>query len=263
MIKLICSDMDGTLLNDKKQLPDNFFDILKELKERNIEFVVCSGRSYVILKLDFEEILNDMIWICDNGAYIMSHGKNIYTSIIDKNLWLEVVEKCKQIQGIQLILSGVSGTYYTRCSEDFQKMMELYFPNRELVEDLSKVEDDIFKVTVCDSVDPKDNSFKLLNDDFKDKLSLQISGPFFLDLMNKGINKGKGVEKIQELTKATFDETMVFGDYYNDISMFSKAKYSFVMENANDDVKKYGKFIAKNNNEHGVIKAIEEYVLKK
>ncbi len=55
---------------------------------------------------------------------------------------------------------------------------------------------------------------------------------------------------------------MVFGDFYNDIEMLKEAHYSFVMENANDDMKQYGNFIAESNNDNGVIKAINEYVLK-
>ena len=55
---------------------------------------------------------------------------------------------------------------------------------------------------------------------------------------------------------------MVFGDFYNDIEMLGKAKFSFVMENANEDMKQYGNYIAKSNRDYGVIKAIEEYVLK-
>lgn len=54
---------------------------------------------------------------------------------------------------------------------------------------------------------------------------------------------------------------MAFGDFYNDVEMLQSAHYSFVMENANDDMKQYGNYIAKKNTENGVIKAIEEYVL--
>ena len=57
------------------------------------------------------------------------------------------------------------------------------------------------------------------------------------------------------------EETMVFGDYYNDIEMLKKAEYSFVMENAPEDMKQYGKYIAASNTEAGVLRAILEYAL--
>ena len=58
------------------------------------------------------------------------------------------------------------------------------------------------------------------------------------------------------------DRTLAFGDYYNDIELLRHAKYSFVMENANKDMRQYGRYIAKSNNENGVLEAVKEYVLK-
>ena len=80
--------------------------------------------------------------------------------------------------------------------------------------------------------------------------------------MNKNVNKGAALEKIQKDENISYEETMVFGDFYNDIEMLGKAKFSFVMENANEDMKQYGNYIAKSNRDYGVIKAIKEYVLK-
>ena len=80
--------------------------------------------------------------------------------------------------------------------------------------------------------------------------------------MDKNVNKGAALEKIQKDENISYEETMVFGDFYNDIEMLGKAKFSFVMENANEDMKQYGNYIAKSNRDYGVIKAIEEYVLK-
>lgn len=54
---------------------------------------------------------------------------------------------------------------------------------------------------------------------------------------------------------------MAFGDYYNDVEMLMNAKYSFVMSNSVSDMKRFGNFVAENNDKYGVIKSIEEYVL--
>ena len=89
-----------------------------------------------------------------------------------------------------------------------------------------------------------------------------VAGEIWLDIMNKNVNKGAALEKIQNDENISYEETMVFGDFYNDIEMLGKAKFSFVMENANEDMKQYGNYIAKSNRNYGVIKAIEEYVLK-
>lgn len=90
-----------------------------------------------------------------------------------------------------------------------------------------------------------------------------VSGELWVDINNKGVNKGYALEQIQKDENISFEETMVFGDFYNDIEMLQKAYYSFVMENANEDMKQYGNFIAKSNRENGVIQAINQYIFKK
>lgn len=82
-----------------------------------------------------------------------------------------------------------------------------------------------------------------------------------MDVVSKGINKGVALEKIQRTMGVSMEETMAFGDFYNDVELLGRAHYSFVMENSNDDMRKYGNFMAASNNNLGVIRAIEDYVL--
>ena len=85
-----------------------------------------------------------------------------------------------------------------------------------------------------------------------------LSGEIWLDMMAKGVNKGIAINKIQEITKYKHEETMVFGDYLNDLEMMESAYHSYAMENAHDDLKKVARFIAKKNTENGVIEKIKE-----
>ena len=80
--------------------------------------------------------------------------------------------------------------------------------------------------------------------------------------MNQGINKGSALADIKRRFGSTTDQTMAFGDFYNDIDLLNEAKYSYVMANANDDMKQYGNFTAESNSEYGVTKAISAYLAK-
>ena len=84
-------DMDGTLLDDNKQLPKNFDNIVKRLFNKNIRFVISSGRSYCTLKKQFSEYLDDMTFICDNGAYVVDKGKLLSVSVLPKDTVKEAV----------------------------------------------------------------------------------------------------------------------------------------------------------------------------
>ena len=90
---------------------------------------------------------------------------------------------------------------------------------------------------------------------------MAVSGDHWMDIMNQGVNKGSALQKLQKKLGITPEETMAFGDYYNDVEMLQQAAYSFVMENANPDLRPFGRYLAKSNREYGVAQAIRQYAL--
>ena len=78
--------------------------------------------------------------------------------------------------------------------------------------------------------------------------------------MDKGVNKGLAIKEIQDKLGISYEETMVFGDYLNDLEMMDYAYHSYAMENAHDDLKKVSRYIAKKNTEDGVIEKIKEVI---
>lgn len=261
MIKLIATDMDGTLLDSEKRIPDGLHDVLKRLKERNVKFVAASGRSYVTLYENFRPNSDDMDFICDNGAFVVVDGGVVSMSVIERSRLHAIISTCMEIPDICLVLCGVKGTYHLHYNDEFDAHVSTYYINRKQVANLLDIDDDIFKIAVCDMRGPQNNCYPVLNEIYGGKFSLQISGPLWMDIMNMGINKGDALKRLQEKLGISKAETMAFGDYYNDIELLKNAEYSFVMENANDDMFRYGKYRARSNDENGVIKAIEEYVL--
>ena len=262
MIKLIATDMDGTLLDKNGELPKEFPEVLDKLVKKNIKFVVASGRSYVKLKESFKGMEGKIDYICDNGAFVVENNEISSIEIIDREKVKEIIRVCSDIKDVQILLCGRKGAYQLDCSDNFNKEINKYYNKKYIVDDLYNVDDDIFKITVCDLGNSSKNSYKILEPKFGGDLSVVVSGAIWLDIMNKNINKGNALEKIQNDFNISKDETMVFGDFYNDVEMLKRAHYSFVMENANEDMKQYGNFIAKSNVENGVIEAIKEYVLK-
>lgn len=261
MIKLIATDMDGTLLDENSKLPKEFFSTLEKLEEKNVKFVVASGRPYPTLYENFKPISDNLYFICDNGSYIVEPGKDPIISILDKNVVNDVVRACENLSNTELVLCGVNGTYHKSCSKEIEKEINKYYINKTIVDTLIDIDDDIFKIAICDFNGSKDNSYKVLNPLFGEDYKVVVSGSVWVDINNKDINKGTALKKLQEDFNISYKETMSFGDFYNDVEMLQASHYSFVMENANEDMKQYGNFIARSNTENGVIKAIEEYVL--
>lgn len=261
MIKLIASDLDGTLLDEHKNLPPRFFETLDILSSHGVTFIAASGRSYTTLHENFMPRSDEMCFICDNGACVVENGIITEKDTLSRQATHRIIKACEAIENIHLILCGAHGSHITPYSPWFVNEVDKYYVNRNIVPDLYAVEDDIFKIAICDMAGSASNVYPILAPLFKDELNLAVSGDVWMDVMNKDVNKGSALEKIQQRLGITPEETMAFGDYYNDVELLKRAKYSFVMENSNKDMKQYGNYIARSNRENGVMQAINQYVL--
>ena len=175
----------------------------------------------------------------------------------DLNLARELIKVGRNIKDSYVILCGKKSAYIESDDKRLIEQTEKYYERYEIVSDLTKIEDDILKVTICDFAGSENNSNKYY-DDFRDKAQIAVSGEIWLDITAKGINKGVAIEEVQDLLNIKHEETMVFGDYLNDLEMMSSAYHSYAMENAHDDLKKVARFRAKSNDESGVVHAIKE-----
>lgn len=261
MIKLIVSDLDGTLVNDKKEFSPDFCSILKELKKKNIKFTIASGRSQYTLEKVFSPLDKDIYYISDNGGYIS--GDNIEEVILplSHKEAQETVKECLKIEKAQVIMCTKDKAYFVRTDEQYLDIISYYYINYEKIEDYTQIDEQILKVAVFDPLGSSKNSYPKLKDKLDKNLIGVVSSVEWLDVMNKNLNKGLALKNLQKHLGITKEETMVFGDFNNDIEMLKEAKFSFAMKNSTDKVKEVANYIAPDNNSFGVAKTISEYVL--
>ena len=260
MIKLIATDMDGTLLDDNKQLPQNFDDIVKRLFNKNIRFVISSGRSYCTLKKQFSEYLDDMTFICDNGAYVVDKGKLLSVSVLPKDTVKEAVRFCEKL-GLTVLLCGKNGTWHNSRNDSQHQEIASYYVNQVKMEDLTLVDDDVFKIAVFEESGIENDGYCKLEERFGENFNVQLSGKYWTDIMNKGVTKGTALRTIENRIGVRYEETMAFGDYLNDVDMLNNSYYSFAMSNAHESIKKVANFMTGSNNDNSVMKEIEKHCL--
>ena len=258
MIKLIATDMDGTLLNSKNEIQDGFYEVFNKLEEKGIIFAAASGRQYYNLLKRFEGIEDKMMFIAENGTFVVYKGKELVVNALDLNLARELIKVGRNIKDSYVILCGKKSAYIESDDKRLIEQTEKYYERYEIVSDLTKIEDDILKVTICDFAGSENNSNKYY-DDFRDKAQIAVSGEIWLDITAKGINKGVAIEEVQDLLNIKHEETMVFGDYLNDLEMMSSAYHSYAMENAHPKLKEICNYRAKSNDEDGVVDAIKKH----
>ena len=82
MVKFIATDLDGTLLDGERRLPEEIFPLIAKLKELGVLFAPASGRQYANLKKLFEPVADDVLFICENGALIKYRGKTLHVDAV-------------------------------------------------------------------------------------------------------------------------------------------------------------------------------------
>ncbi|MCL9780841.1 Cof-type HAD-IIB family hydrolase [Vibrio sp. S4M6] len=259
-IKFIAADMDGTLLDENGQLDPGFFRLYERLKQKNILFSPASGRQYFSLKSTFSPVANDMIFIADNGTLVMQGGREIYSSTIDTQSALEVVKLAKDIDGTHVVLCGKKSAYVdTQCTSALEEIKKYYHECLQ-VGDLLHVDDEFIKVAILHFDGSEDRIYPSINEAFGQSLKVVVSSKIWLDVMNASASKGDAIRHLQTMLGFTADETMTFGDYFNDVEMLQASRYSYAMANAHEGVKQYARYQAPSNKENGVIQVIEQYL---
>ena len=220
-VKLVVSDMDGTLLNTNSEVSDRFFIQFKKLKQRNIHFVAASGRQYQSILEKLDTIKHEISIIAENGG-IMQHDNetNILLKLSTEDV-LKTIKALRSIEDCYIVLCGRKSAYIETEDTYFISKFSKYYAEYKIVKDLTEV----------------------TNDDF-----LKIAVYHFESSLNM-LQEKMGIHK---------NETMVFGDYNNDLEMLKLAHFSFAMENAHPDVKKVANFETKNNSEEGVETILEQ-----
>ncbi len=263
MIKLIASDMDGTLLNDRKELPADFFEVLDALERRGIKFTVASGRTFDAVEHLFpEEYRHKLDFICDNGANIIHEGRNVSQTPLDRGTFEQLIEACSRIGGLKVLVCTPKGTYHLDEGEEFNTEVAKFYKNHILCDNLLNIGDTIYKLAVCDTLGTQQHAKPAIDAIFGDRLNVQVSGPIWMDVMGAGVSKGGALKRLGEILGISREDTMAFGDYYNDMDMLRYARWSFAMENGSPDVKQTAGFLAPSNNDCGVTRAIRQYALQ-
>lgn len=261
MIKLIASDMDGTLLNDKKELPGGFLEAIRALKAQGTLFAVASGRQYAALRRDFEEFVPEILFIAENGALVMQNDERLLVDPMDAKDLPEIIRVSRTMKGVYpVVCRPETAIVEEDSSSSFIQEMKRYYPGVQVVTDLMDYcgLDDVCKVAFYDEGDAKTHELPVLQRELGERLSIVLSGEHWVDVMKPGVHKGKAMEGLQKKLGILPEECMAFGDYLNDLELLRSVGESYAMENALDELKQIAKYVAPSNNDEGVMKVIRE-----
>lgn len=260
-VKTLVFDMDGTILNEKKELDKVLIEISPLLQEKGMQLIIASGRLRYMTYIYLNELqINDAPIVACNGAEI-SYRKDqspLYAAIFPLELTAKLIEKAQELQVLFHIFTtrGLIGeeragrlAYYSDANES--KATEDQVPILTGAEYLSaEYLDDTIKFLVVSKDTHAVNQFIK----YAKSLDLEVvsSGDGLTDVTLKNVTKGEALSILHKKGLIDLETTMAFGDNFNDISMLEVVKYPIVMANGETAVKDYAYEICGDNEHNGV-----------
>lgn len=243
MIKLIASDLDGTLLlNGAQQLSSHTLAFVQQLLDRGVIFVSASGRQYFNQYRLWNDLNKRLYFICENGALTMHQNKIVSKIPMDYDTAIAIANDIQNREGCEVTVNAKDTAYVCPKYHIIEShMRDVVHYHITPVSKLSQIDDEILKVAVFEH-NSISNSAEYFKNNWSDKVNVAVSGLKWMDFMDKKANKGTALSNLQQILGISPDETYVFGDNFNDIEMLQTAKYSYAMAHAADGVKKYGAY---------------------
>lgn len=259
-VKLVVTDMDGTLLNSKSEVSEQFFKLYNQLKKHNIKFIAASGRQYFSIVDRFETIRDEITIIAENGAFAMHGNQELFTLELPSEYISKSINILRNTNNVYIVLCGKKSAYIETTDAAFISMLKNYYSEYTIVDDLTKFKDDIFFKIAAFHFECSETYIFPAVKHLENEMQVIVSGENWLDISHNNANKGFALNILQKELGITKEETMVFGDYNNDLKMLTLADFSYAMENAHPNVKKIAKFQTKSNDKNGVEFILEQLV---
>ena len=268
MIKLIAIDIDGTLLNSKKELLEETKQYFKNFHNKNTEtlLVLCTGRP----ETGIRPYLKDLGYLEENHYIISQNGASIYESQTGKRVmdafvdstaiqkWIELGKK----HGISVMGAGVD--YYYSFDEDPTEWMEfdvkLVSGKLKRIPTKESLNTDFYKILLMGDEEQLNEFETIIPKEWRNEFYVVRSQKYLVEVLKKGVNKAFGLEKLAAALNIDPCEIAAIGDAANDIEMLEYAGLAIAMGNASEEVKAIADIVTDTNENNGVIKAIDKLI---
>lgn len=256
-IRLVVSDMDGSLLNSAHEVSGEFFALHDQLRARGIRFAAASGRQFASIVDKLAPIADGLLVLAENGAYVRDGEEELLTTAMSREAVVAVLEAIAPHPAIHPVVCTPSAAYVHEGRGDFHRFMAEFYATHEPLSNLPNYPGQAVKVALYHADGSEEHIFPVVQG-LSVNLKVKVSGPLWVDVSHPDAHKGTGLALAQRRLSVTPAETMAFGDYLNDLELLGLAQYSYAMANAHPEVLAKARYRTGSNDEGGV-----EQVLRK
>ena len=259
-IKLVATDIGGTLAHDDGTISRETIDIFRTLISQNVHVALVTGYNMKMTEKYSSQISEDLIRVIQNGAMIFEGAELIETNYLDKDIASELINFFESKNFSPILFMGVEDNgqaYFKRMNDDFVA--------RESFTEVSDFEillqNDPIEVSVWESTDKilecKEELENLYGENWNVTASIQKKRSW-LEVLHPVAQKDRALLTIMDRKGINPEEVMYFGDNLNDISCLELVKYPVVVSNALTDVKELAWKVTSSNNDDGVAEFLRQ-----
>ncbi|MEH7073217.1 Cof-type HAD-IIB family hydrolase [Neobacillus drentensis] len=242
-IKLVALDMDGTLLNKQGQVSEANRHAIQAAKDKGIIVVLSTGRSLTTSREHADSLELNSYLVTVNGSEIWDENRELVQRNLVKSEHIEWMWELSQQHNTQFWAISTERNFHNEMPEDIHRLEWMKFG--------FNIDDDNTRAIIMKELQDK-GEFELSNSTLKN-----------IEVNLAGINKAKGLELVCSRLGLEMKDVMAVGDSLNDLAMIKAAGMGVAMGNAQDLVKESADWVTATNEEDGVAKAIDKWVLKK
>jgi Cof subfamily protein (haloacid dehalogenase superfamily) len=271
--KLVCIDVDGTLLNTRHKVTNRTKEILQKAHAMGVHIVISTGRMYTDAEYYSNIIGVKSPVIASNGAFIKDNEKVIYKDVLGERVSLELLEMFRKYKVTPFFCTPDTFYYGNIMFKLFylvtkilgkrgnKLVMDYVFSWNQWKNILKKEKDNIVKSEII----YRDAALiREMRAELKGLAHLEVvdSFKYNIEITRKGVSKGKAVEILASIYDVKREEIIAIGDSANDITMIEYAGLGIAMGNASDIVKQKADYITDSNDNEGVANAVDRFILQ-
>lgn len=269
-IRLICSDIDGTLISRQQEVPPINLRALSRFIDNGGKFAIVTGRFKtgalgIANKLGLK--VSDIAGVYDNGAYVEADGHSIGAYGVPHEALLEIAERAHSYSARPVMFSGE--TWAVEEVDKWWKDINGFYEGRGVVAPFTEIIEQSKKDNYEEPVKlvlrlDEHEKMQMLKEDLSisyPSLLFFLSHPDILEVSLKQVDKGTGIEALASYYGLKLENIMAFGDFDNDVPMLKKAGFGVAMQNGTPDALSSANYITDTNENGGVGKAIEKFLL--
>ena len=249
-IKMLVTDLDNTLLHHDKTVSEYTLNVFRRIRERGVLLAFATARDFRFMTEYVTPItgIEPDILIADNGALARYNGRDLYKKMIPHTTVNALMSRFDSVRCV-----STESAYYHAYTNDHWSIGK----KGVVVTDFAKaVENDAFYID--GNIDKSPLS---LTYGYPDIRAVTYSDANLVTVVHREATKLNALVAVANALKFEASEIAAFGDDYSDLEMLSHCNYSVAVANAIDEVKAVAKYICDTNNNDGVAKWVEEFVL--